>query len=215
MKCSRVNIECLYRNIGVDIVNELDQLLKRVLDYYNGFFSDTKDLKFMMQCEIFIKDYFNNFAQDLYNLNDDTLFSLSKDITRVVRAKYGVFDSIDPNMLDKIILEYGNKKIAYYITKFELKLFSELDNNIKLNLFKFEYPGMNSILELKPYLKNRIRFLYEKGFETIQQLTELTEDEVIRLWQPGSKMGVAVVESVHLLGYSFKGEKDIDKDVSK
>ena len=196
-------------------MNELDQLLKRVLDYYNGFFSDTKDLKFMMQCEIFIKDYFNNFAQDLYNLNDDTLFSLSKDITRVVRAKYGVFDSIDPNMLDKIILEYGNKKIAYYITKFELKLFSELDNNIKLNLFKFEYPGMNSILELKPYLKNRIRFLYEKGFETIQQLTELTEDEVIRLWQPGSKMGVAVVESVHLLGYSFKGEKDIDKDVSK
>ena len=121
-------------------MRSLDELLNWILDFYDKkFISENKGVFFTENCKLFVKDYFEGFREEFYNIQYKTILSFSEEETRVLRVRFGVLNG-ELSLKDRKDFE----RICLLTSKFQRKVFLDVDGRVKKFLFWLENYGIDS-----------------------------------------------------------------------
>ena len=171
-----------------------NNLFDDVLSNYLGS-HQIDDLVLKERVKSYLEIFFGMIEIKFDDINNKSFFSLSeKDIARL-RGKYGTF------------LECCNcKKRDETIDKFNRNIY-EAFVTVMQRILKIESTNQDSIDILRDRLsKEIIARLKENNIFTIQQLINLSKEDINSFWNPYSKAGKQVVKALHYMGYSFPNE---------
>ena len=173
---------------------ENNDLFNDVLANYLGS-HQIDDLALKESVKSYLEIFFGMIEIKFDDINNKSFFSLSeKDIARL-KGKYDTF------------LNCCNyKKRDETIDKLKRNVY-ETFVAVMQRILKIESTNQDSIDILRDRLsKEIIDRLKENNVFTIQQLINLSKEDINSFWNPYSKAGKQVVKALHYMGYSFPNE---------
>lgn len=200
-------------SLGNCVSKSLDEVFFKVKDYYESFYFSESFIITEKYNRIIASSY-EKIKKDFYDLNIESLFSLSNEITKLIRTVFGVYGEYDLEQLVEENGKNGLNKIRTSILRFENGFKRSIDFEIKLYIFLgdalyFKLDDDKKKL-LKSFLEVNYKFLEEKGYKTIDELTVLTQKDLIDYWGRVAVTPNKLIDIVHLLGYKFRDEIKFD-----
>ena len=190
-------------------MEEFEKVLHEFLDYYKSYFKGNKDLVVIEQCEIFIKNYFDDLYKKICDENDVTILSLSEMDTKIVRTRFGVYDNGICQSYETVRERINYKYPSSTIDKFRREVFADLNKKVLAYSKLLEQSDDQVIEILEVYLgEDIINLLKNEGIHTVYDLLCLTSNDILFVKGMNLMMSLKVINVLHLLGYKLANEKD-------